>query len=168
MIKIDIDPQIILATSIACLRMAAKYRNLEVYNLISELAGVEPLIPIPIPTVLSRVVNLHEKKYYQYYHIYPLTSSNISSALETMIEFSHRLHRLIDALHYYDTPEKVNKLPATNIPTSETLELINFPIHISQSYCGCLTVDNISMEQCLKVINYDNYTFFISFHFISF
>ena len=147
--------------------MTAKYRNLEVYNLISSLIGIEPSIPIPIPTVLSRVISRNEKKYFQYYHLYPISTSNISSAMETMIEFYHRLHRLINALHSYDTPEKVQKIPPTNLPSIETLELVDYPIHIAQSSCGSITVERISMEQCLKVVIIIIYAIFLtsSIHF---
>lgn len=150
-ISTDIDPTITLATSIACLRMSAKFRDVEVFTLISELCGSESVLPLPVTTVLSRVVGPSDQKQHQYFHIYPLLSSNISSCIEILSEFSHRLQRIIAGKHYYDTEEMMKNLAATNIPSPETLDCVDHHIHLSTLWNGSLSVRGMSLSQCLKV-----------------
>lgn len=151
LLTIGIDPPIILATSIACLRMTAKFRDREVYSFISELCQREPVIPLPVTTVLARGIGSPEQKEYQYFHIFPLSSSSLSGALEILTEFSHRLQRIVAGRQFFDTAEKIETLSPTNIPSPETLGSFAHPIDLSYLWNGCLSVRGMSLTRCLKV-----------------
>ena len=148
---IGIDPPIILATSIACLRMAAKFRDQEVYSFISELCQRAPVIPLPVTTVLAREIGSPEQKEYQYFHIFPLSSSSLSGALEILTEFSHRLQRIVAGRQFFDTAEKIETLSPTNIPSPETLGSFAHSIDLSYLWNGCLSVRGMNLTRCLKV-----------------
>jgi enolase len=151
----DVDPPVVLATSIACLRMAARYRNLEIYSLINELCGnnTELTIPLPITTVLTREISSNDLKQSQQFHAYPLYSSTLQSALEVHLEFAHRIQRIVAARHHYDTIAKIEAIPPTNIPSQETMETIqDSSIEVSQVSQGCLSVVGASLATCLKVV----------------
>lgn len=131
--------------------MSAKFRDMEVYAFVSELCGTEAILPLPIPTVLTREIGPPERKQHQYFHIFPLLTSNIESCLEILTEFSHRLQRIIAGKHFYDTEEKMKNLPATNIPSPETLDCIDHSIELSTLCNGSLSVRGMNLTNCLKV-----------------
>jgi enolase len=131
--------------------MTAKFRDLEIYSFISELCQSEPIIPLPITTVLARGIGSPEEKEYQYFHLYPLASSSLSSAMEILTEFSHRLQRIVAGKQFFDTEAKIEQLPPTNIPSPETLESIEHSIEVSHLWNGCISVRGMSLTRCLKV-----------------
>jgi enolase len=132
--------------------MSAKHRKMNAYSLINELCGGELTIPLPITTILTREIGSRELKQSQHFHVYPLYSSNILSAIETLSEFSHRLQRIVAARHHYDTIAKIEAIPPTNIPSQETMQSIEDSIiELSQGSQGCLSVTHASLTTCLKV-----------------
>jgi hypothetical protein len=133
--------------------MTAKFRDFEVYSFISsELCPCEQIIPLPITTVFARGIGSSEQMDYQYFHLYPLSCSNLSSAFEILSEFAHRLQRIIAGKQFFDTDAKIEQIPPTNIPSAETLEAIEHSIEVSHLWNGCLSIRGMSLARCLKLM----------------
>jgi hypothetical protein len=120
----DMRPEIITAVSIACTRAGARHKGLPLYKYISTLSEIDPCIPLPVVSVLTRSVggsNLHT--------VQDVSIASIdSSSLDTTIE------------HLTKVVSKIQN------------EALNGNFHVSASrHMGCLQLQNGSLKDALQV-----------------
>lgn len=92
-----VDPPILLAASIACLRGATKFHGLPLYQYIAQLASSEPQIPLPVCTALTRCVGdistMKTTSSYQSFSLYPIVSTSFSQGIESLLQGVDRINR---------------------------------------------------------------------------
>jgi hypothetical protein len=149
----DVDPPILLAVSIACIRGASKFRGLSLYQYIAELASTEPQFPLPVCTVMSRCVGDPSEKVYQSIMLYPIASSSYSQAVEAILQGVDKIHTHLftsppppqEILQVAPPPQKKGA-PAAAPPPPKPLTV---PLTIPLNGCVCLLRQ--TMDVALKV-----------------
>lgn len=180
MIKIGVDNYILLAVSIACIRGASKFRGLSLYQYISELAGTEPQIPLPVCTLLSRCVGDPVEKQVQNIHLYPIQTISFSNAVETLLQGVDRVHKdlftPVATIQIVETPHPVvvpagkkgaAAAAAAAPPQPQQIVIPPQPaIPLTVPINGSLNVLKQTLDAILKVYNDDYYYYYLSTIFI--
>lgn len=91
----DIDPAVVMAVSIAAARAGSRHRGIPLYKFLSELAGTEPQLPVPVPSVVARTVGAHFKKQTQNIQLYPVNSASLYNAINTLMKATNAINQSI-------------------------------------------------------------------------
>ncbi len=98
--EVNATPSISLALSIACCRAAARHHAIPLYRYLANNAGGSNSmsIPMPVPTVISRLVGSYENDSIatQEVLIYPTTLSTLDNCLENTLKLTNFIKKKIE------------------------------------------------------------------------
>ena len=105
--EVNATPSISLALSVACCRAAARHNATPLYRYLANNAGGSNSIniPMPVPTVISRLVGSHEHDSIssQEVLIYPTSLTSLDNCLENTLKLANFITKKIE----------INKVPMT-------------------------------------------------------
>lgn len=93
----DIDPAVIIAVSIAAARAGCRHKGMSLYKFLSEVAGTEPQMPVPVPSIVCRTVGEHKNMQTQHVQLYAVRATSLSTALASLMKTADIINKEIVA-----------------------------------------------------------------------
>jgi hypothetical protein len=158
----DVNPTILFAVSIACLRGASKFRGLSMYKYIAELASTEPQCPLPVCTLMSRCVGDPSEKVYQSIFLYPIASSSYSEAVEAILQGVEKIQthlftppppppQEVQIPQAAPPPQKKGAAAAAPVPAAQPPPKQHQTIPLTIPLNGCVCLLKQPIDAALKV-----------------
>jgi enolase len=91
----DIDPAVVMAVSIAAARAGCRHKGVSLFKFLSDIAGTEPQIPVPVPSIVCRTVGAHREMKTQHVHLYPVKACSLDTALTTLMQTVNAVNKEI-------------------------------------------------------------------------
>lgn len=85
------EPAVLLALSIACCKAGARSKGLTVYKYLSEICGAEMCLPLPVPTVVSRMAPGTDPQSNQQVFLICSAGLDLQMTLDVLLEASQRV-----------------------------------------------------------------------------
>lgn len=82
----DIDPPVVMAVSIAAARAGSRHKGTTLFKFLSDIAGTEPQIPVPVSSIVCRTVGAPNEMKTQHVQLYPVKACSLDTALTTLMK----------------------------------------------------------------------------------
>lgn len=124
--KSNLGANAILAVSLACAKAVAKSKGLPLYRYISEIAGTEMCLPMPMMNVMNGGAHAAGSSDIQEYMIMPIGAINFSEVMQIGTEVFHNLAKVLKEKDYATTVgDEGGYAPKLQHGNFEPLELIS-------------------------------------------
>lgn len=87
----DLRPEIVLAASIACTKAGARHSGQPVYKYIASLMEIDPCIPLPIVSIISRSIGSTQSHLVQNVCVAPIACNTYHECMERILELNHQV-----------------------------------------------------------------------------